>query len=359
MSKKGTDDFSAGLDPFNSAEDTRETHTHQEKTRRLISRPDPNTTPPWNTNGTQPSRAPVQDDPLGRFQALRPVSTPLPLEPPTPVIPRKRRGCGCRLILLLTITSLLYLLFPMHTNMLVLGLDRAPEGTDASRTDTNILISVIPLQPTVNMLSIPRDLWVPIPDVGENRINTAHYFAELSQPGSGPQAALETVRVNFGVTVHYYARIRFDGLQDMVNSMGGVTIDLPTAMSGYDAGKHQLNGEQALAFARNRQGSDDFFRMQRGQLLITSVMIKLANPVNWIYLPAVFRAAFQSTDTNIPIWQMPRLGLALFRAVLSNTLNTQTITRDMVTPFTTNQGANVLLPDWAAINPLIAEMFGR
>ena len=196
-------------------------------------------------------------------------------------------------------------------------------------------------------------------DVGCGPGITTAFLAEAAQPGSGPRAALETVRGNFGVSVRYFARIRFDGVQDIVDSMGGVTVNLPAPMSGYDAGPHTLNGEQALAFARDRQGSDDFFRMQRGQLLIQSAIVKMVNPLNWGYLPGTVAATMRSVDTNLPLWEMPRMGLALVRATLTDTLNARTISREMVTPFTTNQGANVLLPNWGAINPLLQEMFGE
>ena len=88
-----------------------------------------------------------------------------------------------------------YFFFPLRSNVLPLGADRT-EGSEAyGRTDTMILSTIVPLKPYVGMLSIPRDLWVPIPGHGENRINTAHFFAELKEekPGSGPQAALAVV----------------------------------------------------------------------------------------------------------------------------------------------------------------------
>lgn len=297
------------------------------------------------------------EDTLGRFQPMRPVQPPV--YEPIPPQPR-RRGCGCRFtLLLLTIALLLaYLLFPLPTTFLVLGLDRAPEGTDASRTDTNILARVDPLDAHASMLSIPRDLWVPIAGVGENRINTAHYFAELSRPGTGPQAALDTVQANFGVEIRYYIRIRFDGLRDIVDSMGGLTVELEEPMSGYEAGTHKLDGEQALAFARDRAGSDDFFRMQRGQLVIRSALKQMANPAQWLRIPLVLASASRSVDTNLPAWQLPRIALALIRSIISDALDTRIISRDMVTPFTTSEGANVLLPDWNAINQLTAELFG-
>ena len=207
------------------------------------------------------------------------------------------------------------------------------------------------------MLSIPRDLWVNIPGVGENRINTAHFFAEMEEPGSGPEAAAEAVRQNFGVTVDYYARIRFDGVVEIIDTLGGIDIRLDEAMSGYEAGTHHLNGEAALAFARDRYGSDDFFRMQRGQIVIQAAVKALLQPAGVAKIPALLRVTNSVIDSNLPIYLYPRLGLAVLRATLTDTINNQTIAREMVTPFTTDQGAAVLLPRWEAINPVLLELF--
>ncbi len=321
---------------------------HQEDTQPLQRDPVPYPPPAetYKEDYIQPvvisnSRAPIQRAPL-------------------PKINKKKPGCCVwGIILPVLIIVLAYFLFPVRTNILLLGIDRAPEGTDVSRTDTNILISIIPLQPVVNMLSIPRDLWVQIPNVGENRINTAHFFAEAEQTGSGPQAAMQTVRQNFGVTVNFYARIRFDGVKDIIDAMDGVTIQLDQPMSGYNGGTHRLNGEQALAFARDRQGSDDFFRMQRGQIIIRATINELLKPTSWGKLPRIIRVMNQVIDSNVPGFLYPRLGLALTRAAISNTINSVTISREMVTPFTTDQGASVLLPNWEAINPVLLELLGE
>lgn len=268
---------------------------------------------------------------------------------------------GCLVILAIftcvAIIGIAYLLFPGRTNVLVLGIDRAPEGTDASRSDTNILVTYHPIKPYMGMLSIPRDLWVPIPGVGENRINTAHFFAESAQPGSGPQATLDTIRENFGIQVKYYLRVRFDGLIDLIDALGGLDIELEKPMAGYKAGKHHLDGEQALAFVRDRSGTDDFFRMNQGQFFLTEVLEQLLSPVSWSRLPGVLRAWNQSIDTNLPLWQWPRMAIALLR-VGPTGIDNRVISREMVTPTTTSDGAQILLPVWPEIIPIVKEMFG-
>jgi len=67
---------------------------------------------------------------------------------------------------------------------------------------------------------------------------------------------------------------------------------------------------------------------------------------------------FQSVDTNIPAYLWPRLGLAVLRAGPDG-IDNRTITREMVNPWTTDLGANVLLPNWDAINPVLMEMFAE
>jgi LCP family protein required for cell wall assembly len=313
-----------------------------------------------------PNEFPV--DPLAETRAQR-VSDQWEARRPAPVylaVPRKpsrrpwQTACLTFFLLLacLFFFGAIYLLAPLRTNVLLLGIDRSPEGTDLSRTDTNILVTVVPLQPYIGMLSIPRDLWVSVPGIGENRINTAHFFAENAEPGSGPQAAMETVRQNFGVDVHYYVRIRFDGLQEVVDALGGVEIELESPTAGYPPGTHNLNGEQALAFVRDRSGTDDFFRMQHGQFFLTQVLRQVINPISWPRLPGVLLAINRSVDTDIPFWHWLRLAFALLRAG-SDGIDSRIISRNMVTPFTTSAGAQVLRPEWDRINPVLLDMFGQ
>ncbi len=251
----------------------------------------------------------------------------------------------------------IYLFAPLRTNILLLGIDRAPEGTSLARSDTMVLFTVIPQRPDVAALSIPRDLWVTIPGAGENRINTAHFFAEDALPGSGPEAAKQVVMVNFGVDVHYYVRVRFDSVVELVDALGGLEIELEGPAAGLAAGTHTLSGEESLAFVRSRQG-DDFFRMANGQLFVRALFRQLLRPRSWASTPAVVQVAVRGVDTDVPIWEWPRIGLALLRAGPDG-VKTRAISRDMVGGFTTPSGAQVLLPNWDRINPVLLELFGQ
>lgn len=305
---------------------------------------------------------PVSNLPQDNYQ--QPQYIP-PHRPPTPRYLRRRPwylgcvGCLFRLLLIFLVPGLIiagYLFFPGRTNILLLGMDYAEPTNAVARTDTIILTTFIPSKPYVGLLSVPRDLWVPIPGYGENRINTAHFFAEAEVQDSGPYRAMATIESNFGVEMDYFVRIRFEGFKDVVNALGGVEIELDEPLAGYEPGTHHLTGNKALAFARSRMGADDFYRMQQGQIVLKAILKKMIRPGSWLRVPAVYVALRRNLHTDVPIFLWPRLGFAALRMGISE-LDSRTITREMVTPYTTAEGANILLPNWPLINLPVQEMF--
>jgi LCP family protein required for cell wall assembly len=146
-------------------------------------------------------------------------------------------------------------------NLLVVGSD-SRESLDAAdggrygdvggqRNDTTLVVRVEPDRKRVSMLSIPRDLVVPIAGGAENRINAA-----LT---GGPGELVKTIEQNFGIPIHHYVLIDFDGFRAIVDALGGIDVRFPypsrDAKSGLDvreAGCRHLNGGRALALARSR-----------------------------------------------------------------------------------------------------------
>ncbi len=273
-----------------------------------------------------------------------------------------RLGCGLLLSLVIlmalcvcSISLAAMFVAPVKGNILVLGIDRVPEGTTAGRSDTNVLVRVDATKPRITTLAVPRDLWVKIPGYGENRINTAHFFAEAAEPGSGPAHAMLTFQQDFGVPVTYYLRVRLEGVPGLIDAMGGVTVDLPEPMAGYEAGKYHLDGTKALAFIRDRKGTDDFFRMDQGELFIKAAAQEMLNPLTWPRLPLIY-AAFQKTvDTNLSTWQLANIGLTVARLGPAN-IESNVLPREYTTNSIIN-GAMVLLPNWGLIRPLIDQLF--
>lgn len=295
-----------------------------------------------DTRPRRPSWSEVDTKPLQLRGTRRPIN---------PVVR------GCLTILLAVILSLLiYFFIPLRTNILILGTNSRDVGDPLGRTDTMIMATIIPSTPVVGLLSIPRDLWINDPDYGENRINTVFYFSELDEIGSGPQRTIAVMELIFVVDLDYYILVDFNGLREVVDAFGGLDIVLPRPMSGYDAGVVRLNGEQALAFVRDRANSDDFSRMERGQIFVESFIRELLRFSNWTRIPNLILPVSQLIETDIPLFLAPRLILALLRAGPDG-IEGRVIDRDMVIPFTTAAGAAVLLPNWEAIDPVVEEIF--
>lgn len=174
-----------------------------------------------------------------------------------------------------------------RVTILLLGLDYRDwsVGTDYSRSDTMILMTLDPLNKTAGILSIPRDLWVAIPGFRHGKINTAYYLGEAYKlPGGGPGLAVKTVEEFLGIPIHYYAQIDFGAFVDFIDVIGGVKIDVPEAItidllgSGsatkktLQPGRQVLPGEWALAYARARYTEGgDFDRANRQQQVIMAI----------------------------------------------------------------------------------------
>ena len=265
-----------------------------------------------------------------------------------------------------------FLFPPARLNVLLLGADSRPTDNGLARTDTIILATVNPADSYVGLLSVPRDLWVRLPDGNENRINTAHFFAEANVRGAGPLAAVQTVSSNFGLTLQRYAFINFGGFVRLVDSVGGVTVDVeapivdyeyPTADYGteevrFDAGVQHMNGEQALQYARIRHGSSDFARAQRQQALIAAFASRLLEPGAWPRLPLLLAAIGSSVETNLTPVEIVRALPTLLR-VGPPGIERRVIDGNMVQAYTTSTGASVQLPVWSQIDPVLFEMFGE
>ncbi|MEM7798053.1 MAG: LCP family protein [Chloroflexota bacterium] len=160
-----------------------------------------------------------------------------------------------------------------RVTILLMGIDRRCGESGPVRTDSLMLLTVDPVGKTAGILSLPRDLWVEIPGFGVERINQAHFYGEgFEYPGGGPALAVDTVETTLGININYYAAVNFEAFTQMVDTLDGITIDVPQTIDdpdypdecyGFDpfyleAGTHTLNGENALKYARTRttQGGD-------------------------------------------------------------------------------------------------------
>lgn len=158
--------------------------------------------------------------------------------------------------------------------VLLLGSDARANDT-ASRSDTMILVRVDANVGKATLVSIPRDTKVEIEGHGTQKINAAYAFG-------GPAGAVEAVENMSGIEISHYAEIHFDELEKAVDQLGGIWVDIPesndqTGASNtgveLNAGMQRLNGEQALAFARERYGYNegDFQRAENQRILVQAL----------------------------------------------------------------------------------------
>jgi polyisoprenyl-teichoic acid--peptidoglycan teichoic acid transferase len=161
--------------------------------------------------------------------------------------------------------------------ILVLGSDARPgQAIAGQRTDSIHLIGIDPAHDRATILGFPRDSWVPIPGHGVNKINTAMTFG-------GPALTVRTVENLTGIRIDFWALTSFNGLVNMVNGIGGLTVFIPQALhdrfSGafFSRGVHRLRGAQALAFARDRHDflSGDISRSKNQGTIMVAALDRL------------------------------------------------------------------------------------
>ena len=225
------------------------------------------------------------------------------------VAEEKRRGGLLRpallILLLLFLLLLAYLFLPFGTQRaLLLGSDATAGG--ASRSDTIVLTKA-----GGGMLAVPRDTLVDIPGVGEDKINAA--FA-----AGGPGLTTETVENLTGVTVDDYVVVNFGGVKDIVDAMGGITLQVNEPIEvgiegrpvSIPAGTRELDGFEALAYVRYRGGpTADIGRIGRQQKFLRELAQESTSPSNLTRLPATARATWRNIDTNMNPLQAARFAI--------------------------------------------------
>ncbi|MEO0564685.1 MAG: LCP family protein [Chloroflexota bacterium] len=260
--------------------------------------------------------------------------------------------------------------------ILVMGLDRRPGETGlAYRTDTMMIVSIDPLTNSLGILSIPRDLYVPVPGYSElQRINSPMVLGELQREGYGPTLAMQTVQNNLGIRVNDYLAMDFNGFIKFVDAIGGIEITInytlndrtyPNMYYGYDpfylpAGTHQLNGADALKFARTRHGSSDFQRAQRQQQTLYAIRDRVLEPGVLpsliVQAPTLYAQFQENFYTGLTLDQMIQLTLYLKDIPVEN-INTGVIDQRYVMGYTTNSGSSVLIPNRRQLGPLMIDVF--
>jgi len=240
---------------------------------------------------------------------------------------------------------------------------------DRLNTQSMILLRVDPSTKQATMLSIPRDLWVPIPNHGMGKISWGYQYG-------GAKGAIKVVESNFKVHVDDYVWIGLNGLVKLIDMLGGVNLqvtnpvmddyypsDLDADRSPYGyhrvavlPGATHMDGVQALQYVRSRHGDlrGDFARSERQQQLLLALKAT-ASHLNLADLPTLASAFNGEIQTSI--------GLDRLRAMVSiaNDFDGPNIHRVVLVPPYTSEGfagdQSVVFPDWTRIRPLIRQSF--
>jgi LCP family protein required for cell wall assembly len=271
---------------------------------------------------------------------------------------------------------------PRQVRILLLGIDQrtgVPDEDRYFRTDTMMVVNIDPVRRNIGILSIPRDLWVDIPDGGPPaRLNTANARGDSGgYPGGGPALTQATIQNQLGLRTDYYIRINFDVFETVADLLApdGVEIcvreliDDPTYPdAGYgtiyvrfEPGCQMLKAEQLLQYARTRatRGAD-FDRARRQQEVLKAMqarVISLDNIPNLIaQAPRVWDELTGSFVTNMPLDEIIRLGM-LVREIPTENIRSGVIDNLYVELGQTETGDQILIPNYNAIRLLIQQVF--
>ncbi|MFD1448993.1 LCP family protein [Oceanobacillus profundus] len=198
-----------------------------------------------------------------------------------------------------------------NVSVLIMGIDSNDHrgNADSARTDALMLATFNKDEKSVNLLSIPRDSLVYIPEVGyEDKINHAHYFG-------GTTGAIETVENLLDIPVDYYVKVNFHAFVDVVDALGGISVDVPYEFKESDSmdkrdsihlmpGVQDVGGEEALALARTRKLDNDIERGKRQQEIMKAVINKATSLNSILNYDDLLEAVGDNMTTNMTFSDM-------------------------------------------------------
>ncbi|NJN16586.1 MAG: LCP family protein [Oscillochloris sp.] len=232
-------------------------------------------------------------------------------------------------------------------NILLLGSDRRPGESWATRSDSIMVLRLEPRRQRVAMLSLPRDLIVPIPGYGQARINAATVYGDLDPGlGGGVELARRTVSEYLDIPIQHVLRVDFSAFIAAVDAIGGVDIFVeealydsayPTMDYGYREvyfapGMQRMDGATALVYARVRHMDSNYARNRRQQQILLAMIdqVRQRDPVSQVELLSDVSVALRDhVQTDMSLEQM--LGFAwAFRTILPQHVERYAVDETMV-----------------------------
>jgi len=247
-----------------------------------------------------------------------------------------------------------------QVNILILGSDQRPYD-GGFRTDTIQLLTINPEEGTVKLTSFPRDLYVYIPGYTVQRINTAMGWG-------GFEALATTMEYNFGVKPEYYVLINFSSFVDVIDSLGGVNVNIGQDMCDQrDAygwycvyqGTLWMSGESALWYVRSRYTSSDLDRGRRQQEVLEAVFDQLLNIDGLSRASELYDIYKQNVTTNLDFDFLTGLLPIAYNLAESRDVGRYSIGEGQVNDWTTTEGAMVLLPIREAVLEVMRQVISE
>jgi LCP family protein required for cell wall assembly len=187
--------------------------------------------------------------------------------------------------------------------------------------------------PKVTVLTLPRDLWVNIPDIedrniNQGKLNQSYFYGSPGMgyydgPGAGPGLMARTLDLNFGLRVDHYGALNMQTFIDVVDAVGGIDLYLPEDVNGrpfddhtadmgyFTAGQHHFTGDQALRFSRIRKWYSDFKRQDNQTMVLCALKEKLTNPKVITKIPKLVTAFQGKVLTDLSPEQIGQLACLL------------------------------------------------
>lgn len=278
-----------------------------------------------------------------------------------------------------------------RTNILLLG-NGGSNHPGGQLTDTNIILNYDANANQAAMISFPRDLYVDIANGGgEGRLNEAYAYGETNQEktGGGGQVAMDTISEISGVPIHYYAEVDFVGLKELVDALGGVSVNVETAINDpyypkdyfdeegnyyktdaynpfyLDAGVQELDGTTALKYARSRETTSDFNRAGRQQKLLMAIRDKalslgiLSNPTKVVEIIDILG---EHMKTDMDVTELKAL-MSVAKGLDMDNIKREVVDNGesgLLRSTTSSAGAYILLPvdgTFSAIQEMVQNIF--
>ena len=251
--------------------------------------------------------------------------------------------------------------------VVLLGNDQRPDW-EHWNTDAIQYAVIYPKIPSVALISIPRDLYVYIPQFYMSRVNVAHMYGEVNNfDGGGFGLLNQTLLYNLGITADYYAMVNFEGLKGIVDTLGGIDVPVHCHLEDYwpypdengefhrialEPGIQNMNGELALWYSRTRKTTSVFNREERQQQVLEAIWRKAREGGLLQAVPSLYNQYGDMVKTDLGLNRI--LSLALLAAQIEPSQVTMyNIGQTEVVPYVTIYGGNVYLPKWEEIAPLI------